>query len=175
MTAREILLIAAGLAALAVPSGVLAQQYDDRQDQSQYSDPYNGGYPNPDGNDYGSQYRHHYSDSEDGQYRRGYEPDQGYGPPRGDWDQGQPAAFRGYPEFTRIEAQISREIEQGLSDNSLDRNGAADLNARLQRIQDHEMREFEEYGWNLPEGDRAQIRQELDQLDRWVDETRQGS
>jgi len=207
---RMMLLIAAGVAVLALPA--TAQQYGERQDQGQSGDAYDGQttdqFRNPSADQYGNQSRDQYGspsrdqygsrsrddygdqygsqsrdqsgdqygyqnrDPNDGQERPGYDRDQGYDQPRGDWNPGDQAEFAGYPEFRRTEGHIVRSIQEGLSDNSLHQNEAADLNGRLQRIRDHEMRVFRAEGWNLPDSDRAEIRQELDQLDRWVDEIR---
>jgi hypothetical protein len=205
MTAGKIFLIAVGVAALALPAGALAQQYGERQDQGQYGDPYDGHNGSQNGDAYGSQNRDQYGSQDEDQYgtqngeqyngqdrqgndrdegygrdqgydrNQGFDRNQGYEQPPGAGSQDDQAEFSGYPEFRRSEAHIAHAIQEGLSDNSLHQNEAADLNGRLQRIRDHEMRVFHEHGWNLSDSDRAEIRQELDQLDRWVDEIRQES
>lgn len=93
-----------------------------------------------------------------------------YGQPRGDY--GWRRGFNGYPEFRGIESHIRGEIYQGLRDDTLDREGANDLLAQLQQVRYDEMREFRYHGWNLPYDDRMRIREELQQLDQQVDETR---
>ena len=146
-------LLAATAVAILLPAAASAQQYGapTRSDQSY------GGYQQSDRQTYGDQ---RYGDQYD------------YGHPQGDWSRGRRYAFRGYPEFRPIERHIAEEIQQGLRDDTLDPDGAADLNAQLRQIRFHEMREYRVHGWNLPDSDRAAIRDELDQLDHYVDQTR---
>jgi hypothetical protein len=121
MTPRKFILIAAGLATLAIPAAASAQYY---------------------------------------------------GQPRGDYDQSRRTYFRGYPEFRNEEMHIRREIDEGVREDLLAPEDAAEFRDRLRQIQTREAREFREHGPYLPDYDRAAIRAQLDQLDRLVDQTR---
>ena len=144
MTPRTMILLAASVAALALPAAASAQPYNG---QTEYR-------PQP-------QY--------DGQ--RGYgQPD--YGQPHGDWRQPRRGRFTGYPQFRRVEAHIRQEIQEDVREDLLARDDAADLMGQLRQIQMQEAREYRVHGWNLPNDDQARIGAELDQLDRLVDQTR---
>jgi hypothetical protein len=143
MTPRTMILLAAGAAALAAPAAASAQQYGAPYD----SRPYYG---------------------QSGEYGQ---PRGDYGQPRGDYGR-RARSFRGYPEFRSLEMHIRDEIQQGLRDDTLDRDGAEDLYGRLQQIRDREMREYRVHGWNLPYDDRMRIREDLQRLDQEVDQTR---
>ncbi len=95
-----------------------------------------------------------------------------YGPHHGDAYGRRRATFRGYPEFRQVEAHIRGEINQGVADDLLAPEDAADFRQQLRDIQLRELRTYRAYGWNLPENDRAMLRNQLDQLDRLVDQTR---
>ncbi|MFI4965038.1 MAG: hypothetical protein ACHP9T_06690 [Caulobacterales bacterium] len=92
--------------------------------------------------------------------------------PRGDFDRDQRTYFRGYPEFRTEEMHIRREIDDGVREDLLEPEDAADFRDQLRRIQAREAREFREHGRDLPDSDRAEIRAQLDELDRLVDQTR---
>lgn len=144
MTPRTMTLLAASAWALALPAAASAQQY---YGQPEYR-------PQP-------QY--------DGQ--RDYGQPQ-YGQPPGDWRQSRRDGFAGYPQFRRVEAHIRQEIQQGVRDDLLARDDAADLMSQLRQIQMQEMREYRVHGRNLPYDDQMRIGSELDQLDHVVDQTR---
>lgn len=91
---------------------------------------------------------------------------------RGDYDGDRWGGFRGYPEFRGIEAHISREIEDGLRDRSLSGREVWHLRYELNRIRGWEAQELREHGWDLPYGERLQIRAALDRLDGQVDRAR---
>ncbi len=113
-----------------------------------------------------------------GGYGNGYGSNGGYGngSGRGDYYGGNGGwygrRFDGYPEFRGAESHIRQEIWQYVREDMIERSDAQDLLAQLQRIRQHEQREFRVHGWNLPEYDRQAIRSELDQLDREVDRIR---
>ena len=81
-------------------------------------------------------------------------------------------AFRGYPEFQGLKSHIRQEVREGLNDGWLDEDQARDVHRRLDWVPRREQREFGEHGWQLPPGDREQIRSSLDQIDRSIDESR---
>jgi hypothetical protein len=66
----------------------------------------------------------------------------------------------GYSEFRNVEDHIRREIDDGVRDDLLEQADASDFRDQLRRIQAREAR------------DKAEIRAQLDQLDRQVDRTR---
>jgi hypothetical protein len=105
-----------------------------------------------------------------GQYGGYYQPRGDYGRGYGDYGA---RSFPGYPQFRGIETHIRGEIQNGLRDDTLDRDGAGELFAQLQQIRYDEMREFRVHGWNLPYDDQMRIHEELQQLDRQVDQTRE--
>ena len=80
--------------------------------------------------------------------------------------------LRDYPEFRGEIAHIRGEISQGINEGWLDDGQARQIGWRLRQVQFRETREFRFHGWSLPDDDRAQIRSELDQLDHWIDRTR---
>ena len=82
------------------------------------------------------------------------------------------ARFTGYPQFKGIEAHIHSEIVDGVRDDLIQRDDARDLLGQLRTIQIQEAREYRGYGWNLPEQDQIRFRDQLDQLDRLVDQIR---
>ncbi|MDB5479975.1 MAG: hypothetical protein JWO83_1028 [Caulobacteraceae bacterium] len=143
MTPRTMILLAASAAALAAPAAASAQQYGAPYDNRPY---------------YGRS----------GEYGQ---PRGDYGQPRGDYGW-RARSFRGYPEFRSLEMHIRGEIQQGLSDDTLDREGADDLLGQLQQIRYQEMSEYRAHGWNLPYDDRMRIREDLQRLDQEVDQTR---
>ncbi|MBS0411379.1 MAG: hypothetical protein JSR86_15790 [Proteobacteria bacterium] len=118
------MLVAAGLAALAVPASASAQAWG--------------------GGDYGR-------------------PSWGYG-----------YGFAGYPQFRDEKAHIRAEIREGLNEGWLDRGQARDFGNRLQWIQRREAREFQEHGWRLPDWDQQSLQSSLDQIDRAIDQARDG-
>lgn len=71
-----------------------------------------------------------------------------------------PSYDSGFAEFRGVEDHIRREIDDGVRDDLLDRRDAADFHDQLRRIQALEARQ------------KAEIRAQLDQLDRDVDRTR---
>lgn len=144
MTPRTMMLITAGVAALAAPAAALAQQYGQPYGDRPYYDQ-RGEYGQPRGD---------------------------YDQPRGDYAYGRYRSFPGYPEFRSLEMHIRGEIQQGVRDDTLDREGANDLYGQLQQIRYHEMREYRVHGWNLPWDDRMRIRDDLQRLDQEVDQTR---
>lgn len=168
MSSKAILLIAAGMAALALPLVASAQgyygqpggeqSYQPRGDQGYYGQPYGDEqyYGQPDGDQ-------RYPSRGEGQYS-----DQ----PRGDWYGDRRTSFRGYPEFRRVEAHIRAEISDGVREDLLAPEDAAEFYHRLRDIQVREQREYRAHGWNLPGDDRADIRRQLDNLDGLVDRTR---
>jgi hypothetical protein len=95
-----------------------------------------------------------------------------YAQPRGDFYQNRRSYFRGYPEFRNEEMHIRREIDEGVREDLLAPEDAAELRDRLRQIQLREAREYREHGPYLPDYDRAAIRAQLDELDRLVDQTR---
>ena len=95
-----------------------------------------------------------------------------YGQPRGDFYQSRGSYFRGYPEFRAEEMHIRREIDEGVREDLLAPEDAAEFRDRLRQIQFREAREYREHGPDLPDYDRAAIRTQLDELDRLVDQTR---
>jgi Glycine zipper 2TM domain len=66
----------------------------------------------------------------------------------------------GFTEFRGVEDHIRRGIEDGVRADRLERRDAADFRDQLRRIQEREAR------------DKAEIRAQLDQLDRQLDRTR---
>jgi len=80
--------------------------------------------------------------------------------------------FQDYPEFRGEIAHIRGEIRQGINEGWLDDGQARQVGWRLRQVQYREAQEFRYHGWSLPDDDRAQIRSDLDQLDRWVDQLR---
>jgi hypothetical protein len=136
--------IAAGLVAAPIASN--AQQYYDQMpnDQSQYANP---AYGQPRYDRYGDQGR------------------------RGDYDQRR--SYGSYPQFRSIEAHIRSEIQSGLRDDLIAPDDARDLMSQLRQIQYQEAREYRIHGWNLPGDDAQRIQEQLTELDRTVDETRQ--
>jgi|SRR5579872_1560651 len=86
-------------------------------------------------------------------------------------DQGR-YAWRDYPEFRNEISHIRQEIHEGAEEGWMDDDLARQLNWRLGQVQRREAEEFQEHGWDLPRGDRYQIRAQLDQIDRAVDAAR---
>lgn len=105
-------------------------------------------------------------------YQQQYRPQPYYGQRGGDYYNRRRVAFRGYPEFRSITAHIRSEIDDGVNNDLLAADDAAAFNQQLRNIQARELREYRVHGWNLPESDRADIRSQLDDLDRLVDQTR---
>jgi hypothetical protein len=150
MTPKTLVLLAIGAAALAMPAAASAQsEYRPSYGQPSYGQPTYGqyGYGQP-------------------SYDRGYQQ------PQGDWYQGRRTRYRGYPQFRPIEAHITREIQDGVREDTLAQDDARDLMGQLRQIQAEEYREYRVHGWNLPEDDQVRIRSELGQLDQLVDQTR---
>ena len=153
MTPKTMILLAASAAALVLPAAAGAQPYNGQTEyrpQPQYD-----GQPG-----YGPR---------DGQ--RDYGQSQ-YGQPRGDWRQTRRRSFAGYPQFRRVEANIRQEIQDGVRDDILAGDDAADLMGQLRQIQMQEYREYRVHGWNLPNYDQMRIGSSLDRLDQLVDQTR---
>ncbi|MBV9693924.1 MAG: hypothetical protein JO261_09495 [Alphaproteobacteria bacterium] len=114
-----------------------------------------------------------------GYYDGGYDRDGGtyYDRGTGDYYGGYGAlygpSFYGYPEYRGAEQHIRGEIWQAVRDDMIEREDAQALFAELQQIRQHQAREFQKHGWNLPYWDRQEIRNELNRLDREVDQIRQ--
>lgn len=88
------------------------------------------------------------------------------------WNYGYRQSFRGYPQFQGIKSHIRQEIRQGLDEGWLDEDQVQDLTQRLQSEQWQESREYRFHGWNLPYDDQARLRDQLNELDRTVDQAR---
>ena len=137
--------LAIGAAILAAPLASHAQQYEGRyQDQS-------------------PSYQYGYG-------QRGY--DRYEDRSRGDYYRQRPT-YSSYPQFRGLEQHIRSEIQSGLRDDLIAPDDARDLLNQLRQIQYQEAREYRVHGWNLPRDDDQRIRQQLNELDRTVDETRQ--
>ena len=147
MIVGKIGVLAIGAALFTIPVAATAQQYYGQRDdtQNQYARP---AYDQPGYSRYS------------GGTRRGdyYNPRTSYG---------------SYPQFRGIEAHIRREIQSGLRDDLLAPDDARDLLNQLRQIQYQEAREYRVHGWNLPSDDEQRIREQLTELDKTVDETRQ--
>ena len=157
MSPKTIVLLTASAAALFLPLVASAQGY--------YGQP-GGDQSNQPRGDQGA----YQPDGDQGYPSRG-EPSY-YGQPRGDWYGDRRISFRGYPEFRRVEAHIRSEVSDGVREDLLAPEDAAEFNRRLRSIQVREQREYRAHGWNLPGYDRAEIRRQLDDLDGLVDRTR---
>ncbi len=146
MTLGKISLLAVGAALLMAPAVSNAQGYYGQpyNGQSQYSQP-NYDRPAYSGYNYGRQ---------------------------GDYSSRR-SNYGSYPQFRGLEQHIRSEIQDGLRDDLLASDDARDLLNQLRQIQYQEAREFRVHGWNLPYDDQQRIREQLNQLDRTVDETRQ--
>jgi hypothetical protein len=81
--------------------------------------------------------------------------------------------FSGYPQFKGLEAHIRSQIVEGVSDDLIQRDDARDLLGQLRAIQTQEAREYRVHGWDLPDQDQIRLRDQLEQLDRLVDQTRE--
>lgn len=157
MSPKTILLLTASVGAVYLPLPVSAQEYrqpggdqsyQNRDDQSYYGQ--------PDGNpSYGP---------------RGDQPY--FEQPGGDWYGAGRMTFRGYPEFRQVEVHIRAEINDGVREDLLAPEDAADFKRQLRAVEARELQEYREHGWNLPEYDRRAIRSRLGALDRLVDQTR---
>ena len=184
MSPKTILLLAASTAALSLPLVGSAQgyygqpggdqSYQPRSDQPYYGQPDADQSYQPRGDQsYQPRGDQPYYGQPDGD--QSYQPrgDQSYyGQPRGDWYSRGRITVRGYPEFRQVEAHIRSEINDGVREDLLAPEDAADFNRRLRAIQGRELREYRAHGWNLPDYDRAAIRRQLDALDSLVDQTR---
>ena len=84
-------------------------------------------------------------------------------------------SFRDYPEFRGEISHIRQEVREGLNEGWMDDEQARDLGWQLRQIQRREAQEFRTHGWELPDDDRAEIRSQLNQLDRTIDEARDES
>ena len=84
-------------------------------------------------------------------------------------------SFRDYPEFRDEISHIRQEIRESVNEGWMDDDRARDLGWRLRRVQRREAQEFQAHGWNLPNDDRAEIRSQLNEIDRSVDEARDES
>ena len=93
----------------------------------------------------------------------------------GRWGDEQRYAFRDYPEFRGEIVHLQSEVREGVEEGWLDDDQARAMGWRLRRIQQREAGEFREHGWNLPDGDRDEIRRRLDDLDRQIDQLRDES
>ncbi len=158
MRPKTILLMAVSAAALSLPLVALAQGY--------YGQP--GGDPTyqPRGDQ-----SYYYQPDRDQSYQA-REDQPYYQHPRGDWYGRDRMIFQGYPEFRRVEAHIQAEINDGVREDWLAPEDAADFKRQLRTIQARELKEYREHGWNLPEYDRRAIRFRLGALDSLVDQTR---
>ena len=109
----------------------------------------------------------------DGQqpYHQGYQQPE-YGRHDGDYGRRRHTQYGSYPQFRGIEAHIRQEIVEGVREDLIQRDDARDLLSQLRQIQADESREFRVHGWNLPEDDQQRIREQLQQLDSLVDQTR---
>lgn len=81
--------------------------------------------------------------------------------------------FSGFPQFKALEAHIRSEIVDGLRDDLIQRDDARDLLGQLRAIQAQEAREYSVHGWDLPDQDQTRVRDQLEQLDRLVDQIRE--
>jgi hypothetical protein len=81
--------------------------------------------------------------------------------------------FGGYPQFKGIETHIRSQIAEGVRDDLIQREDARDLLGQLQAIQTQETRAYRVHGWYLPDQDQIRLRDQLDQLDRLVDQIRE--
>ena len=109
-----------------------------------------------------------------------YVPAQPNADPLGYRDRGRDSQYRsqggrfiGYPQFRGIEAHIRGEIVDGLREDLIQRDDARDLLGQLQAIQAEEAREYRVHRWDLPDRDQVRLRDQLEQLDRLVDQIRQ--
>ncbi len=101
---------------------------------------------------------------------------QGWGGDYGSrWGDQSRYSFRDYPEFRGVISHIRQEVREGLDEGWIDDGQARDLGWQLRQIQRREAQEFRTHGWELPDDDRADIRSQLNQLDRTIDEARDDS
>lgn len=119
MTLKNLILLAAGAAAIALPVAASAQQFDP-QDYGQPS--------------YGQQGdgREEYGQRDYGQRDEGKRD---YGQDRGDFYAARRTGYGVYPQFKPIEAQIRQEIRDGLRDDVIQADDARDLMQSLRGIQ----------------------------------------
>lgn len=161
MIARSLTLGIVGAAALAAPHAAPAQTtgYSQRPSyygqestapaQPYYSQPQNpGSYPS---------YAPRYGETQGGYYSR---------------EEGPTVSFAGYPQFRGFEDQIRQEIQSGVSQDMIEPDDANSLMAQLRDIRRREVREYQEHGWNLPPDVVHDIRTDLADLDRDVQQAR---
>jgi hypothetical protein len=91
----------------------------------------------------------------------------GYGAPQG-YESDRPLS---YGQFGPLEDRIADQIRSASRDGVIAPDDARDLMDRLREIEDRRHGEYQEYGQNLPPGDVREIGDELQRLDRLVDET----
>lgn len=84
-------------------------------------------------------------------------------------------SFRDYPEFRGEISHVRQEIREGVNEGWLDDDQARNLGWRLRQVQRREAQEFRAHGRTLPDDDRADIRSQLNEIDRAVDEARDNS
>lgn len=151
MTLGKISLLALGAALLAAPGLSTAQTYQGQRDGYQ--------------DQYGRQ-----TYDRPGYDRPAYDryDNRGYG---GDYNRRR-STYGSYPQFRGIEAHIRSEILSGVRDDLLAADDGRDLLSQLRQIQYQEAREYRIHGLNLPSEDDQRIREQLNELDRTVDETR---
>jgi hypothetical protein len=81
--------------------------------------------------------------------------------------------FSGYPQFNGMEAHIRSQIVDGVRDDLIQRDDVRDLLGELRAIQVQEAIEYRVHGWDLPDQDQIRLRDQLQQLDRLVDQIRE--
>jgi hypothetical protein len=100
---------------------------------------------------------------------------QGWSGDYGSWRDQSRYSFRDYPEFRGEISHIRQEIREGVNEGWVDDDQARNLGWQLRQVQRREAQEFRAHGWNLPDDDRGDIRSQLDEIDRAVDEARDNS
>lgn len=96
-----------------------------------------------------------------------------YGP-RGSGRQYYDRSWNGYADFQTREQQIGQMIVSGVANGVIDPGNGRDLMHRLDDIRIEEAREYRNHGPDLPYDARDRINSELRDLDRSVDQARQG-
>ncbi len=95
----------------------------------------------------------------------------GYGAPQGRLGRAG-GRFSGYPEFRSTEQRIRRDIDDGVRDDLIAREDAADLIDQLRSIQAREAREYGVHGWTPSDDARRRFSRDLDNLERQVEQIR---
>lgn len=83
-------------------------------------------------------------------------------------------SWNGYADFQTREQQIGQMIVSGVANGVIDPGNGRDLMHRLGDIRIEEAREYRNHGPDLPYDARDRINSELRDLDRSVDQARQG-